>query len=238
MPLKPLLKLLTETGAGSRRVVADAIRQGRVLVNGIVAENFHQEIDMERDRVTLDGRLLKLKPEEKIYLMMNKPEGILSTTEDDRGRRTVRDILPQAYNSFRLYPAGRLDKDSTGLLLLTNDGELTQHVTHPSFQHEKEYLLAINGKLSLAEMEVLRKGVQLEDGMTHPAKVSEIASAPPYNYSLTIHEGRKRQVRRMLGSLGHPVLKLKRIRIASLKLGGLNEGKVRPLSQEEVKELL
>jgi 23S rRNA pseudouridine2605 synthase len=132
---------------------------------------------------------------------------------------------------------GRLDKDSTGLLLLTNDGELTYQLTHPKFEHEKEYLIRINGALNPEEKRKLEKGFELEDGMTYPVVVGEIKTQPPFNYSLTMHEGRKRQVRRMLANLGYQVMALKRIRMGNLTLGNLREGTIRELTPEEVRAL-
>ncbi len=162
----------------------------------------------------------------------------MSTTRDERGRRTVLDIIPGKYRHLRLYPAGRLDKDSTGLLLLTNDGELTYRLTHPRFEHEKEYLLHIDSELRTSEKKKLERGIKLEDGLTSPAVVREVKSSPPFNYSITIHEGRKRQVHRMLMALGHRVLALKRIRMGNLTLGDLKEGAARELSAREVRKLL
>lgn len=233
-----LLKALSEAGIGSRRWLADAIRNGRVEVNGKVAEDFRQMVSMETDRVFVNGLLADLKPKKVIYLLLNKPEGVLSTTSDERGRRTVVDILPKKYRHLKLYPVGRLDKDSTGLLLLTNDGELTYRLTHPRFEYEKEYLVYVDGRLQPPEKRKLEQGLELEDGMTYPAKVREIRSLPPFNYSITIREGRKRQVRRMLGNLGYRVLALKRIRIGSLSLGDLREGDVHELSAQEAQALL
>ncbi len=236
MGTKPLLKALTEAGIGSRRKLADAIKQGRVKVNRQIAEDFRQPVDVETDRISISGQPIDLKPRQLVYLVLNKPKGIMSTTSDERGRRTVLDILPEKYRHIRLYPVGRLDKESTGLLLLTNDGELTNRLTHPRFEHEKEYLVSINGKLNADEKQKLEQGVELEDGLTYPAVVKEI-EAPPFNYSITIHEGRKRQVRRMFESMGHLVLTLRRIRLGSLTLGKLKEGEIRELSVKEVKTL-
>jgi 23S rRNA pseudouridine2605 synthase len=237
MPTKPLLKALTEAGIGSRRWLADAIKQGRVKVNGEIAEDFRQPVTVEVDRISISGQPVDIKPRQLVYLILNKPQGIMSTTSDERGRRTVLDILPEKYHHLRLYPVGRLDKDSTGLLLLTNDGELTNQLTHPRFEHEKEYLVSIDGKLKPDEKRKLEQGIELEDGPTYPATVKEI-EAPPFNYSITIHEGRKRQVRRMFDSAGHTVLALKRVRLGNLNLGKLKEGELRELSAKEVKALL
>jgi 23S rRNA pseudouridine2605 synthase len=233
----PLLKALTEAGVGSRRRITDAIKNGRVEVNGEPVENFRHPVNPETDRVSVNGKMVDLRPRHTVYLMVNKPAGILTTTIDERGRKTVLDILPEKYRHLRLYPVGRLDKDSTGLLLLTNDGELTYRLTHPKFEHEKEYLIQIDGVLKPDEKGKLEKGVELEDGMTYPVVVKEIKSQPPFNYSITMHEGRKRQVRRMLANLGYHVPALKRIRMGNLTLGNLKEGVIRELTPAEVRAL-
>lgn len=229
---------MAEAGIGSRRWLADAIRQGRVKVNGKVAEDFRQPLNVETDSVLIDGEYVDLKPRKLVYLMMNKPKGVLSTTRDARGRPTIIGILPGKYRQFRLYPVGRLDKDSTGLLLLTNDGGLTYKLTHPRFEHEKEYLVQVDTKLEPGEKLKLEKGIELEDGMTHPARVREVKAGLSFKYRITIHEGRKRQVRRMFQSLGHRVLALKRVRVGNLFLGDLKEGETRELSVREVQALL
>jgi 23S rRNA pseudouridine2605 synthase len=237
-PSVPLIKALTEAGVGSRRRIADAIKNGRVEVNGEPVENFRHPVNVETDRVSVNGRIVDLKPRRTVYLMVNKPAGVITTTSDERGRRTVLDLLPEKYRHLRLYPVGRLDKDSTGLLLLTNDGELTYRLTHPRFEHEKEYLIHIEGSLKPDEKRKLEKGFELEDGMTYPVVLKEIKSPPPFNYSIITHEGRKRQVRRMLANLGYQVLAIKRVRMGNLKLGNLREGAIRELTPEEVSALL
>jgi 23S rRNA pseudouridine2605 synthase len=234
----PLLKALTEAGVGSRRRIADAIKNGRVEVNGEPVENFRHPVNPETDRVTVHGKQVDLKPRRAVYLMVNKPAGIITTTSDEQGRKMVLDILPDKYRHLRLYPVGRLDKDSTGLLLLTNDGDITYRLTHPRFEHEKEYLIHIEGSLRPEEKRKLEKGFELEDGMTYPVDVKEIKSPPPFNYSITMHEGRKRQVRRMLANLGYRVLAIKRTRMGNLNLGNLREGAVRELNTQEVRALL
>ena len=234
---RTLLKALVEAGAGSRRRVADAIMHGLVRVNGVVVSGLRYAVDAAKDRVEVDGRVVGIKPQKHVYLMLNKPAGVLSTVRDERGRRTVIDILPEKYRDIGLHPAGRLDKDSTGLLLMTNDGEFTYRLTHPKFEKEKEYLLQIGGVLKSHEIIALEKGVELEEGMTHGAAVKSIKSSPPFNYSITLHEGRKRQVRRMFAALGYRVVALKRVREGSLALGDLVQGKVRELTAAEVGRL-
>jgi len=155
--------------------------------------------------------------------MLIKPAGIVSSARDEKCRRTVLDIIPRQYKKFRLYPVGRIDIATTGLLLLTNDGNLTYRLTHPKFEQEKEYLVKIKGKLGAEEKSRLEGGIRLEDSLTHPAQVREI-SALPFNYSVTIREGRKRQVHRMFERVGHPLLALKRVRIGGMRLGSLKEG--------------
>jgi 23S rRNA pseudouridine2605 synthase len=233
---KPLIKVLTEAGIGSRRRMAEAIKQGKVTVNNTVAESFKHPVDLQKDKVTFEGRDINPQPEKTICLMLNKPEGIVSTVSDEKGRRTVVNILPEKYKRFRLYPVGRLDIDTTGLIIMTNDGDLTYRLTHPRFEYEKEYLVAIRGNLTADEKQQLQRGVLLEDGMTHPALIKEI-SQTPFNYSVIIHEGRKRQVRRMFERLHYTVTALKRVRIGNLTLGELKEGDARTLTSKEIAAL-
>jgi len=232
-----LLKVLTEAGIGSRRKMADAIKQGRVLVNGSMVEDFRYPVNPRTDRVSLDGQQVDIKTLPAVYLMLNKPEGIISTIKDERGRKAILELLPEKYRQLRLYPVGRLDKDTTGLLLLTNDGELTYRLTHPRFEQEKEYLVYISNKVGLEEQRKLEQGIELDEGRTSPCVVKEIKSIPPFNYSITIHEGKKRQVRRMFAHLGYRVLTLKRVRIGKLTLGNLKEGDIRQLSAQDIDAL-
>ena len=231
-----LLKALAAAGLGSRRRLADAIKQGKVTLNGQVVTDFRQPVS-ESDVIAIDGREVSLKAEAKTYIMLNKPVGILSASIDKRGGRIALDILPPQYRRLRLYPAGRLDKDSSGLLLLTNDGGLTYRLTHPRFGQEKEYQIYIKKELTADDIAGLESGLELDDGLTAPAGVRQVSEAP-YNYSVIIHEGRKRQVRRMLAALGCPVLALKRVRLGNLKLGSLQEGEARALSAAEAGKAL
>jgi len=233
-----LLKYLTESGLGSRRKMADAIRQGRVRVNGIIAEDFRQEINPPDDSVAIDGHKVIHGKTRTVYLMMNKPAGVITTTRDEKGRRNVRGLIPEKFKGFRLYPVGRLDKMSTGLLLLTNDGDLTYRLTHPKFEHEKEYWVALSAPLKAQAKQRLEKGIDLSDGKTYPARIKSVRNKPPFNYSIAIHEGRNRQVRRMFEALDCKVLALKRVRIGKLTLGNLKEGEVRELTKREMDCLL
>ncbi len=227
------MKALRDGGFGSRRDLAAAIKAGRVTVNDIVAESYGLPLE-DGDIITLDGKVVNLAtPSEKVYVMLNKPAGIISTTEDTHGRRTVLDLLPEEYRPFQLFPVGRLDEDTTGLVLLTNDGELAYRLTHPKFEVEKEYLVGIDGGLNVTQLEQLEKGIELDDGMSSPAKLKPIIQ-PPYNYRIIIHEGRKRIVRRLFAAVGHQVRALRRIRIGKLELGNLKEGSFRRLGAAEV----
>ncbi|MCJ7769694.1 MAG: rRNA pseudouridine synthase [Dehalococcoidales bacterium] len=233
METQPLLKALTQAGIGSRRRLSAAIKEGRVSVNGLVVTGFNHPVDMEIDHILLDGKTVDIKQQQFVYLMLNKPKGVLSTVRDERGRRTVIDLLPQKYRPLRLYPVGRLDKDSSGLILLTNDGDIAYRLTHPRFEHEKEYEVLVKGALKADEIRMLKNGIKLEDGKTSPAVVKKLKSND-YNYSITIHEGKKRQLRRMFEALGHPVIEIKRVRIGNLKLGDLKEGGVKEVRRGEV----
>ena len=237
MPSTTILKALTRAGIGPRRSMADAIRSGRVEVNGEMVDDFSHPVDTDKDRILIDKHAIVLRPPKPVYLLLNKPRGVLTTTRDDRGRTTVLDILPDKHRHLGLHPIGRLDKDSTGLLLLTNDGDLTHRLAHPRFEHEKEYLVSISARLSTAEKRRLENGIELDDGTTHAAKVKEV-HVKLFNYSITVHEGRKRQVRRMFKRLGYEVLALRRIRIGSVRLGDLKDGELRELTEQELSELI
>jgi 23S rRNA pseudouridine2605 synthase len=234
----PLLKALQKAALGSRRALAVAIIKGNVSVNGTPIDNLNFPLDIEKDKVAIGGKKIDLQPKDLVVLMLNKPRGIISTTSDEQGRQTVIDLLPEKYRGDKLYPVGRLDKDSTGLLLLTNDGDLAYKLTHPRFEHEKEYRIRIRGELAPGQQRNLEEGVDLEDGRTYPAKVARIEAAEPYTYSMVIHEGRKRQVRRMFESQGHSVITLHRVRIGALRLGNLPESEARPLTAKETRLLL
>jgi 23S rRNA pseudouridine2605 synthase len=240
MALQPLIKVLTASGTGSRRQMTAAIKRGGVKVNSRIVENFNEPVNPENDVVIVDGKHIDVKMEPHIYLMLNKPRGVVSSTRDERGGKTVNDIIPAKYHNLRIYPVGRLDKDSTGLILLTNDGNLTYRLTHPRFEQEKEYLVRIDTSLQPEEINRLEDGIDIKEGKTAPARIRTVKSGsqyPGYDYSIIIHEGKKRQVRRMLAVLGYSVIELKRIRFSSLKLGTLPEGRVRELTPGEVRLL-
>jgi 23S rRNA pseudouridine2605 synthase len=224
-----LQKVLARTGLGSRRVCEDLIADGRVTVNGEVAV-LGRRVDPEADHVEVDGVPLSVR-DGLVYYLLNKPSGVVTTASDPQGRRTVVDLVPP---EPRVFPVGRLDADTEGLLLLTNDGDLTHRLTHPSFGVEKEYLALVEGTPTPAELRRLREGVELDDGTTAPAKAS---LQPPNALTIVIHEGRNRQVRRMCDAIGHPVLRLVRVRIGPITDRRLQPGEWRELSQDEVRSL-
>jgi 23S rRNA pseudouridine2605 synthase len=226
-----LQKVLAVRGWGSRRICEDLISSGRVTVNGEVAV-LGRRVDTDQDLVEVDGVPIGVKPG-LVYYLLNKPQGVVTTSSDTHGRQTVVELVP---DQPRVYPVGRLDIDTEGLLLLTNDGDLAQRLTHPSHGVEKEYLAEVGGgNVAQGKLRQLREGIELEDGMTAPAKVSQPS---PGVLRLTIHEGRNRQVRRMCDALGHPVHRLIRVRIGTLRDPALAPGEWRQLTIGEVKELI
>lgn len=229
-----LQKILAQMGIASRRKAEELILEGRVTVNGKVAE-LGMKADPLVDHIKVDGKLL-LRPEPKVYYLMNKPPRVVTTLYDPQGRPTVKDFIKRI--PYRIYPVGRLDYNSEGLLLLTNDGELANAILHPSKAIPKTYIVKVKGHPNEQELQRLRQGIRLEDGMTAPAKVSLIKYAEANSWiEITIHEGKKRQVRRMFERIGHSVIKLKRIAINGLRLGSLKPGEIRQLTKEELLSL-
>jgi 23S rRNA pseudouridine2605 synthase len=224
-----LQKVLARIGVGSRRVCEELIVDGRVTVNGEVPI-LGRRVDPTVDRVELDGVPLPIQPG-LVHYLVNKPAGVVSTAEDTHGRPTVVSLVP---DETRVFPVGRLDMDSEGLIVVTNDGELTHRLTHPSFGVPKEYLVEVEGEPTPGEIRRLREGVELEDGTTAPARVAVVA---PTLLRMVIHEGRNRQIRRMCETVGHPVVRLVRTRIGPLADPSLGPGSYRPLTFDEVRSL-
>lgn len=230
-----LQKYLAQCGVASRRGAEKIIEEGRVSVNGSVITQMGVQIDEDADEVCVDG--VKVRTEsKKYYIMLNKPVGFVTTVSDDKGRPTVLDLVSDI--SARLYPVGRLDYDTEGLLLLTNDGDLTYQLTHPKHEIAKTYVAEVTGNISMDTLTALRKGVVLDGVKTAPAEV-EVIGATQYGTKLeiTIHEGRNRQVRRMFEELGCIVKKLRRTKEAGLNLGHVPLGKWRKLTESEINML-
>ena len=224
-----LQKVLARAGIGSRRVAEDLIAEGRVTVNGRVAV-LGARVDPEADLIEVDGAAVGTRAD-LVHYLLNKPAGVVTTASDPQGRPTVVALVP---DEPRVFPVGRLDADTEGLLLLTNDGELAHRLTHPSFGVDKEYLAEVRGSPSRGALRALRQGVALDDGPTAPAKASLVS---PTVVRLVIHEGRNRQVRRMCDAVGHPVARLVRTRIGPLSDDRLRPGTWRRLTPAEVRSL-
>ena len=224
-----LQKVLARAGVASRRACEELIAEGRVTVNGVVAA-LGRRVNPAVDVVAVDGGLVPVAPG-LVHYLLNKPVGVVSTAADPHARQTVVDLVPP---EPRVFPVGRLDADTEGLLVLTNDGELAHRLTHPSFGVEKEYLAHVDGDPSPSALRRLREGVELEDGLTAPARVARLEAGV---LRITIHEGRNRQVRRMCEAVGHPVRRLVRTRVGPLSDRRLKPGQWRLLEPAEVRDL-
>ncbi|MHB9337922.1 pseudouridine synthase [Fusobacterium pseudoperiodonticum] len=227
-------KFLSSLGIASRRAIDKYIEEGRIKVNGVIAST---GIDItEDDEIYIDNKKIETKRiEEKVYFMLNKPLEVLSASSDDRGRKTVVDLIK---TDKRIFPIGRLDYMTSGLILLTNDGELFNRLVHPKSKIYKKYYIKVFGEVKKEEIEELKKGVLLEDGKTLPAKVSGIKyDKNKTSMYISIREGRNRQIRRMIEKFGYKVLMLRREKIGELFLGDLKEGKYRELTREEIEYL-
>ena len=232
--LERLQKVLAYAGVASRRKAEELIQQGRVTVNGKVITQLGTKVDPDRDEIRVDGERIRTAPS-FVYIMVNKPRGVLSVMEDDRDRKSLGDLVSAP---TRLYPVGRLDASSEGLILLTDDGGLANLLTHPRYQHEKEYLVLVNGRPSDSTLEAWRRGVLLDEKLTAPARVGVVRGQGDSTLlRVAMYEGRKRQIRRVASLLGHPVRELTRVRLGPLQLGTLETGQWRYLTPKEVREL-
>jgi len=228
-----LQKVLARVGIGSRRTCEELIAEGRVTVDGEVAI-LGRRVDPETARITVDGAPVGVRPD-LVHYLLHKPAGVVTTADDPQGRPTVVGLVP---DEPRVFPVGRLDVDTEGLLLLTNDGELAHRLTHPSYGVEKEYVAEVDGVPSRATLRRLREGIDLDDGPTAPARATLVGdSAGSAMLRLTIHEGRNRQVRRMCDAVGHPVRRLVRTRIGPIADRALAVGTWRTLTGDEVRAL-
>ena len=232
-----LQKLISQAGIASRRAAEKMISAGKVIVDGKVITELGQKFSLTENVIIVDGKKINA-PAKHVYYLINKPKGYLSTVKDERGRRTVLDLLPEV--SQRVYPVGRLDNNTEGLLLITNDGILMNGLLHPKFEVKKTYIAKVTGIPSDQLLAKLRNGIMLSDGMTAPAEVERLATDADNNESriaITIHEGRNRQVRRMFQAIGSEVKTLKRIKFAQLDLTGVKRGGHRKLTQKEIEAL-
>jgi 23S rRNA pseudouridine2605 synthase len=234
--LKTLLRAVIDATGLSRRKAFAAIREGRLTVAG--EQRTDPSAPCEAGDLALDGVPLAPAPSEKTYLMLNKPPGFITTKSDERGRRTVFDLIPPGARTPGLHPVGRLDRDTSGLLLLTNDGDFTHALTHPRHEVEKEYWLRLREPATEQQLAALRSGVEIDGALRRPVRLRRLVSGDQFQLSLTIREGRRRQVRRMLQAVGAEVTLLRRVREGPQELGSLPEGATRPLTPEEVASLL
>lgn len=232
--LERLQKILSEYGIASRRKAEELIKEGRITVNGQIA-HLGQKADPEKDYIKVDGKLL-IKPEPKVYYAFYKPRKVITSLIDPQGRPTIKDFIKGI--KFRVYPVGRLDFDSEGLLLITNDGELAYHVMHPSSEIEKTYLVKVDGIIDPETIEKLKKGIKIDGKLAIPVSVNLVRKLKANSWiKITLHEGRKRQIRKMLERVGHPVIRLIRIAIDGVKLEELKPGQYRSLTKEEIESL-
>ncbi len=228
-------KYLAHAGIASRRKCEEYIREGRISVNGAVIDDLGHDVDPGNDSVLFDGRPVAPPSDTHVYIMFNKPLGCVSTSSDDKGRKTVLDYID---TEKRIYPVGRLDFNSEGLLILTDDGDLAYRLTHPSHEVKKRYFVKCSSRLTDEDLNRLRRGVVIDGRKTAPAEV-RVTSEIPSGTELTvsIHEGRNRQIRKMFEAIGRDVVFLKRISIGKISLGDLKSGKYRHLSPEEIRYL-
>lgn len=231
-----LQRFLARGGVASRRACEVLISEGKVSVNGVVITEPGTKVDPQTDEVLINGEVITL-PEQEITIMLNKPKGYATTMSDAHAEHTVKELIPK--DRFpSLYPIGRLDVDTSGLLLFTTNGDLGNALLHPKHHVDKTYVATIEGVLSTDDIKTLEAGIVLDDGPCAPAKITVLSSESGYSVvEIIIHEGRKRQVRRMFKTLGHPVMELTRTRFANLELGDLELGDMRPLSDKEFDSL-
>ena len=228
-----LQKVLSQAGVAARGAAEERIEEGRVEVNGELVTEQGRRVDPSRDRIRVDGQRIP-PPRTHRYLVFNKPRGVVSTMDDPEGRRTIRDYLGR-FAGEGLFHVGRLDTDTSGLLLLTNDGEFAQRLMHPSYEVPKTYLAEVAGLVDAATLRRLRRGVTLEDGPVKPDRIQVLQqSASRSQVRIILHEGRNRIVRRLFDAVGHPVLRLSRTAIGPVRLGGLAQGELRDLTGEEL----
>ncbi|MGM0445572.1 MAG: pseudouridine synthase [Bacillota bacterium] len=233
--MERLQKVMAHAGVASRRKSEEIIAAGRVKVNGKTVTEMGTKVDPQNDIIEVDGK--EISKEKKVYYKLYKPTDFVTTVDDPQGRETVLDLIDDIKQ--RVYPVGRLDMDSSGLLILTNDGDLTYKITHPSHELKKEYEVVINGKLNSINLNKFRQGIKLQEGKTSPARIYKInEDSKNTTYKVTIHEGMNRQIRRMFNKLGYNVVSLKRVRIGNITLGSLRPAEYKPIGKEDLQDLL
>lgn len=225
-----IAKYLSECGIASRRKSEELVKQGRVFVNGEKMTNVAERIDPQKDKVKVFGK--QAKPQKHVYYLLYKPVGYITTTKDPHAEKIITELVP---NNPPVWPVGRLDKNTSGLIILTNDGELTQELTHPKYQKEKEYSIITNELLDKASIERVQNGIRLTDGFIKPSVFEEIEKG---QYKMVLTEGRKRIVRRIIEAVGRKIAQLKRVRLDSLTLDNLSIGSYRELTKQEVEKLI
>lgn len=233
--MERLQKFLAHAGIASRRTCEELIAAGKVKVNGVIVREMGLKVDPDKDEIEVGGKTIK-KEDTKVYVLLNKPKGYVTTMRDPQRRPKVVDLLEDI--KVRVYPVGRLDVETEGLLLLTNDGDITYALTHPKHEIGKTYLTLVKGVPNQDKLKRFQKGLRLTDGITAPAKV-KLKNKQGSNcfLEITLYEGRNRQIRRMCETIGHPVLELRRISLGFLNVNGVETGKYRLLSKEEIKKL-
>ncbi|MBQ27781.1 MAG: pseudouridine synthase [Nitrospiraceae bacterium] len=228
-------KIIADAGISSRRAAERLLLQGRIMVNGQIINELGTKVDPSQDHIRVDGKLIP-QSQPKVYMILHKPQGCVSTMHDPEGRKTIKDFFRTS--SLRIYPVGRLDFNTEGLIVLTNDGDFAAQLLHPRYHIPKTYVAKVSGVLSDQNIAQLQKGVMLDDGMTAPCRINKIKKLPTSSWlEITLFEGRKRQIRRMMESVGCSVIRLKRIGFGSLRLGTLPPGQTRPLEPEELAQI-
>lgn len=233
-----LQKYLADAGVASRRKAEQLIQEGRVKVNDVVVKELGVKVTPQKDKVTFDNRVVKLAETKKVYILLHKPEGYVTTAKEQFGRPAVLDLVKDVQG--RIFPVGRLDYDTSGLLLLTNDGDLTYKLTHPKHDVDKTYIAKLYGVPNITELQKFRRGMIVDGRKTKPAKIQILEKDKDQKFctaEIIIHEGRNRQVRKMCEAMKHPVAQLKRVATGDLHLGNLPKGKYRHLTEKEIKYL-
>jgi pseudouridine synthase len=233
--MERLQKVMAHAGVASRRKSEEIIAAGRVKVNGETVKEMGTKVDPQYDVIEVDEK--KISKEKKVYYKLYKPTNYVTTVDDPQGRNTILDLIDDI--NQRIYPVGRLDMDSSGLLILTNDGDLTYKITHPSHELEKEYEVVVNGKLDSNSLNKFKQGLKLQEGKTSPARIYKInEDSKNTTYKVIIHEGMNRQIRKMFEKLGHNVVSLKRVRIGNITLGSLRLTEYKSICKKELQDLL